>query len=233
VTALDYVVAALKEIGVLAAGEDAEANDAADALSALNRLLDQWAVERLNIYTIVRTTVPIVSGTGTYSIVGTATQPRPAFLDHVGYIDTSTDPDSEYLLQPITEDGWAGIAQKGLTGSIPSSWYYNPTFPNGTLTLYPAPTSATLQAVLYYPQAVAKLATLATTVSLPPGYERMLVKNLALELLPSYSRQADPALVQQAMEAKAAIKRINQRARDMSFGGVFGSGRGWSIYEGP
>lgn len=237
-TASEVIASSLKELGVLGAGETLPAEDASEGLIALNRLIDHWAAERLQIYTVTRTTWTIVASDGSYTVGSSAdvNVARPVFIDRVNFINTSTDPDTEYPLRQLTEDAYAGIALKALTGVFPQAWYYNPTYPTGTLTLWPVPTSATLQGALYAPAAVAQFAALTTSVSLPPGYERMLVKNLALELLPSYSRQPDPVLVAQAREAKETVKRVNRRPMDLSFdAGALGHGygrRAWNIRTG-
>lgn len=210
--------ASLTELNVLAAGEAASAVDGAQALATLNRLIDQWAAEQLMIYSITRTTWAIVSGTGTY-LVGTGAAvniARPVFVQTVRFQDTSTDPDTEYPLSALTDDGYQGLVLKALTSVLPTSYYYNPTYPSGTLTFWPVPTSSTLQGVIYASTAVTQFAGLTTTVSLPPGYERMIVKNLAVELAPSYPPLKVPdLLMRQAMESKATVKRANIRPADL------------------
>lgn len=57
----------LKQLGVLAAGENADANEVADAVDALRGLLAQWATERLYIYK-VQPIVINLTGTGTYTL---------------------------------------------------------------------------------------------------------------------------------------------------------------------
>ena len=180
--------------------------------------MDQWAAERLQIYVVTRTTWTISANDGQYT-VGTGANvsvARPVFIDHVNFIDTTPTPDQEYQLQPLTEDAWSKIAQKALTSTFPTYWYYSPTFPTGTLELWPVPTSSTLQGVLYAPQATAQFAALSTEISLPPGYSRMIVKNLAVELASSYGRAVTPELMQQAMDTKAVVKRANYRLSDLS-----------------
>jgi hypothetical protein len=237
-TVLDEVTAALKELGVLAANEVADAGQAEDGRLALNRLVDQWAAERLQIFTITRTTWTIATGVGTYTVGtgGTVNVARPVFLDHVNYIETSATPDLELQLSPLTDDAYAGLAVKALTATDPSAWYYNPTFPLGTLNLWPIPTSTTLLGALYAPQAVATFSALSTSVALPPGYERMIVKNLALEMAPGFiGLQVNPLLAKQAQDAVAVVKRVNRRLVDMSFpaDALIGGGGSWSIYTGP
>lgn len=239
-TVRDLVATALREIGVLAAGEPATADDAADGLSSLNRLVDQWAAERLQVYQVVRTTWTVVSGTGTYTVGsgGTVNVARPVYVDHVNVVDTSPNPDLELQLQPLTDDAWSRVPQKALQGALPTSWYYNPTYPLGTLKLWPVPTSSTLLGAIYAPEAVERFDDLNSAVALPPGYERMLVKNLALELCVGHQRKPEELLVVQAMESKEVVKRSNMRLSDLQFDGgalIQGGSRtyGYSILTGP
>ena len=230
----DIVTAALRELGVLASGEVATADEANSGLEELNRLVDQWAGERLLIYRVTRTTWTI-SATQNYTVGagGTVNVVRPVYLDHVNLIDTSTDPDQEIPLTPLTDDGWAAITQKAATSTQPTNWYYNPTFPLGTLSLWPISSSATLQGALYAPQQASEFASLEEVISLPPGYRRMLVKNLARDLAPSYDRPVHPELKEEAIESKATVKRNNRRLSDLSFdAAVLGGGGFFDIYTG-
>lgn len=214
---LDVITDALRELGVLAAGEVATADDANGGLLALNRLVDQWAAEELQIYQTTRTTWSIVSGTASYTLGtgGNINVARPVFIDHINFQNTGSSPTIEYQMSPLTDDAYSRIPIKTITAPFPTCYYYNPTYPTGTVTLWPVPTSSTLQGVLYAPQAVAEFTALTTAIALPPGYRRMLVKNLALELSPSYERPASRELSEQARESKSIVKRSNKRLADM------------------
>lgn len=234
--ARDLVTASLVDLGVLAAGETAQAGDATFALETLNRLMNQWAAEKLQSYTLTRTMWSITANDGDYTVGSGANVnvARPVHVDDVRFIDTSTDPDTEHPMDKLTEEAYAAISQKALTSVYPSKWYYNPTYPNGTLNLWPVPTSATLQGALYAWAVLGTFASLSTSVSLPPAYERMIVKNLAIELAPSYERSPNPLLIEQARDSKAAVKRSNSRLQDLSFdrGSLIQGGGpgGYSIY---
>jgi hypothetical protein len=218
VTVLDVITDALRELGVIAQGETATNYDADHGLSAINRLIDQWAAERMQIYAQTRTTWAIVSGTQVYTVGtgGTVNLVRPVFLDHIHYLNTGLATTTEFQLQPLTDDAWSKVPIKDLSSPYPTCWYYNPTFPLGTLTLWPNPSSATLTGVMYAPTAVAEFTALTTAISLPPGYRRMLVKNLALEMAPSFSREVSGMLAAQAADSLSAVKRSNKRMMDMS-----------------
>ena len=61
-----------------------------------------------------------------------------------------------------------------------------------------------------------EFATLSTVYAFPPGYERAIRANLALELAPMWDREPAAALVQRAMQSLVAIKRANRRTRTLS-----------------
>ena len=201
-------------------------------------MVDQWSTERMLVFAMVRATWAIVSGTGSYTVGagGAVNIPRPVYIDAVAFQDTSPTLTTEYKLSFYTDAAREGTVLKTLTSPFPTSWYYDPFFPLGTLVLWPTPTSTTLQGVIYYPQAVARFPLLTTTVSMPPGYEELLVTNLAIVLAASYSRQVDPSLRERAVNAKALVKRSNTRLVDLNFeaGSLVGNNRGtWDIRTGP
>ena len=235
-TALDLIKASLRDIGVLAAGETPAFDDSNDALSALNRLSDQWSAERLQMYTVTRETWTLVASQQQYTFgTGGDITTRPVYIENVNFIDTSQSPDAEYPLDRMTEQAWASIMYKAQTSDWPTVWYYNPVYPLGTLDFWPVPTSGTLEGAVYYWTPAATFANLDTAVALPPGYERMIVKNLALEISPSYGVQVHPQLAAQALDSVATVKRANKRIQDLSFdpGSLAGSQhRTYNIYQG-
>ena len=229
-TALDLVTSALKEIGILAASETAQAEDAADGLTRLNRFLDRLAADKLSIYSVVRTTATLTASQASFTVgpAGNVNMARPIFLDHVNFIDTSLDPDTEFQLPMLTEDAYAEIVLKAQTSTYPQAAYYSSTYPTGTLIPWPIPTSATLLWAVYAWTAVPQFAALSTSVSLPPSYEEMLVTNLALLLCPSYGVQPNPMLIKSATESLATLKRANRKLSDLGFelGAIIGSAAG-------
>jgi len=101
------IYAALQDLGVLAAGETPSAEDSTFALEALNRLVDQWAAERLMMYTITRKTWTITASDGEYTVGDGGDidiDPRPVHIEEVRLIDTSPTPDAEYPLARLTPD---------------------------------------------------------------------------------------------------------------------------------
>jgi len=118
----------------------------------------------------------------------------------------------------------------------PTKWYYNNAFASGLATLYlfPIPTSTTLTGAMYYPAPLTQFATFTETLVLPPGYQRMMIKDLAVEIAPAFNVQPSPLLMRQAMDARGVVKRGNVQMRDLSFdaGVLLGHGGDYSILEG-
>jgi len=218
-TVLDLVTASLRELGVLASGETAAAADSLEGLAALNRLVNAWKAERVFIYQLTATTKAVTPSDGTYTvgIGGDIAVLRPVHVDAVSIRDSVTTPPYEVPLRMMTDQDWAQLRIKTQTASQPQAAWYNRTYPLGTLELWPVPTSATLTIVLYAPEAVAEFAALSTAVSLPPGYERLIVKNLALELAPTYGVQPSPQLERQAQDALAVVLRANKVLQEQRF----------------
>lgn len=236
-TVLEHISDALTELGILADGEVPTAAQAAHGLRTLNRLVDQWKAERLQIHVIDRSGWGLVSGTSSYTVGtgGVVNIPRPMSIDHVSVLNTTQGTVGlEYPLHKLTEDERAAIPDKSLPGVLPQAWYYDTAYPLGILYFYPVPTSTTLLGFIYAPRAVSTFAAISTAVSLPPGYERLIVKGLAVELAPSYEKQLDPNLIRQAMDAKAVVKASNYKSSDLSFdaGALIGHGGGWDIRQG-
>lgn len=218
-TVLDLATDSLLELGVLAAGETAAAGDGAFALRALNRMVNAWKAERVFIYQTTRTEWTISANNGSYTVGsgGNVNILRPVKIDGISILETSATPDYETPLRIMTDADYRAITSKAQTSDQPEAAWYNLTYPLATIELWPVPTSATLRGVLYAPQAVDEFAAITTTVSLPPAYERMIVKNLALELAPAYRAEVSPLLLEQARDSLAVVLRANRRLVDMTF----------------
>jgi len=157
--------------------------------------------------------------------------PRPVVVEDVRIVDTSQSPDLELSLTMLTDQAWEAVPQKDLTNTWPTSWYYNPTFPYGTLQFWPIPTSTTLQGAIYVKTQISEFDALSSTVTLPPAYFRALVKNLALDLCPSYGKEPSGLLLKQAADSLASLKRANIKPMDLGFpgGALVGRRRGYDI----
>jgi hypothetical protein len=220
-TVNDLVADALREIGVIDAGEAPVYDDAMTGFRGLNRLIDGWKAQRFSLHEIVRTVWTIVASTASYTVGSGADidVSRPVLLNRVSYQDTSVSPYQERTLDMLTDDVYSRIMFKSQESELPRSWYYNPTLTTsgyGTLYLWPIPTATTLEGVMYAPKVIEKFTALSDDVQLAPGYEEYIVKKLAIRLAPQFGRVVDAELKEQAEEAHRILYAANKRLVEMT-----------------
>ena len=241
-TARQLIADSLKVLAVLDPSEAADAADNADAFRSLNSLIDGWGTQRQTIFTVTRSTYTLTANVGTFTIGtgGTFNQQRPLWISNAAYIVPDTDPDVEVPLWVLTDQQYAEQSIKDLSSTLPAWLYYNPTSPvaTGLGTIYVGPIQdQNVTLVLYWPTGVVQFADLTTEYILPPGYDRALRYNLAIELAPLFT--VSPGQMQLVMklaaDSLADIKRANTRLIDLSMDpGLVGRGPAlYNIYAGP
>ena len=67
-TAQTIINRALRLIGAIEAGETPTSDESADALEALNAMIESWQTERLFVYALVDTSFSMVAGDGSYTV---------------------------------------------------------------------------------------------------------------------------------------------------------------------
>ncbi len=211
-TGRDLVTASLRLIGAIAPGESLAASEATDGLSAFNRMISSWSTERLLVYSVVRETLVLTASDGDYTVgaSGNLNTTRPMGIEKATLIDTAQTPDAEYPLKLLSLAEWTAIVAKDVDG-LPTALYADEGYPQSTLYLYPRP-STTYTLALYSHKPMTELATLETVIALPPGYERALIYNFAVEIAPEYGKTVSDPVVMIATESKASLKRLNHRA---------------------
>ena len=208
-TAGDLINGALRLLGVLAEGETPSAETSADALNAMNQMLDSWNSERLAVYNTQDQTFnwPTDEITRTLGPTGDFVGNRPVLLEDSTYFrDPSTN--VSFGVKFINQQQYNGIAVKTVTSTYPQVIWVNMTMPNITMTIYPKPTR-TLEWHFISAAQLSQPATLATDIVLPPGYLRAFRYNLACEIAPEFGVEPSRQVQRIAMVAKRNIKRIN------------------------
>lgn len=213
------------EIGVLGAGETMSSAQAEYGLQKLNELIDEWGTQNLTMFAITRTTFPIVSGTGTYTVGPSGTVVsletgfvlvRPIYVPRVAFVDTTQANNPEYPLDFLDNDQYEQITFKDLQNSIPSVYYWQNTMPNATLKFWMVPTKAGLRGVIYAKTALVGYTTINTVLELAPGYRAALVINTALAMCGGYGIRINPLLLERAGRTLGNIKRTNFRGAQLN-----------------
>jgi len=212
-TAQTIVNDALREIGVLAESETPLSDMANNAFRALNRLMETLSNERSFAYSNTAIS-KVLAGQSSFTIAstgGTWTADRPIAIDSAIVTSNSVD----YPVAVIDSQEWDEITYKSSTGPFPDRVYYDATMPAGTLYVYPISTGATLK--LRTISVVNSFATLATTLSMPPGYEECLIKNLAVNIAPQYPGCIlSPLTIRQAASTLDKILSVNREIPELS-----------------
>lgn len=235
-TALQLITRAGTLAGIFAQGEVPSAADGQDALALLNGLVDGFATQRLALPASQREVFSFVTSQSTYTIGPSGADwvtTRPVSIDAMAVLSLTATPNFEIGMAPLDDQSYTALSIKGLTAPFPTYFYWNATFPNGSIFVYPTPTDAVnYQAVLYTPTQLSTFATLSTSVTMPPGYYRMLYYNLAQELAPAFARELSPVVAGLAAQSLADIKRINVEMLDLGPGAPLpGVGGIYSIYS--
>ena len=226
-TGRDIVRKALQKARVLVKSEEPDADEANDALDALNGMVSSWSNESLLVYARTWETFNVTGGVGEYTIGPSQTfnTVRPLFIVDAYVRLASID----YDLVVIPDEVYTGsIAYKPQQG-IPEFINYDNGYPSAKIRLWPVPSSAYTLFLLSEKQLTTF--TLDTVLSLPPGWERALVYNLAMEIAPDYGQEVDPNVLRIANQAKGNVKKAVARVRSMDVQ-PGPSGRKFNIYSG-
>jgi hypothetical protein len=206
ISAKMLITEALELLGVHDPGEDVSAGDLKSCLRSLNFMLDSWNTDSLSIYAHQSITYRL-TGVQTVTIGpgGDIDTARPVRFDEINI----KSGDFEWELQKYNVDQWARIVQKNFTAQFPRVYYPDAAFELTNINLWPIPLGSPLDLVLYVESQLAQITDVQTLYKMPPGYARALASNLAIEVAPKYQRTPPPALVADAAEAKANIRRVN------------------------
>lgn len=205
----EIINGSLRLIGALAEGEVPSAETSADALMAMNQMLDSWNTERLMIYNTIDQVFTWPSGqiTQTLGPTGDFVGLRPVALDDSTYYRDPTTGVS-YGIKFINQQQYNGIAVKTVTSTYPQVMWINMEYPDIQMTIYPKPTRA-LEWHFVSVQELAQPATLATELAFPPGYLRAFRYNLAREIAAEFGIDPPRTVSQIATVSKRNLKSQN------------------------
>ena len=211
-TALDLITSAMRKTGFLTMIETPDADVAADGLVMLNDLLDSWSTESLLIVSRSLETFNLSGGVGSYTIgVGATFDTVRPTLIVASYITFGT---TDYSQEIIDDTNFARITQKITQSSLPDYLNYDNAFPVATIKLWPVPsTSYTITLLTEKP--IITFAATTSTVSLPQGWKRAIIYNLAEEMAPEYGQPISGDVARIAKQSKIAIKRAITKNRTM------------------
>lgn len=196
-TARDMVTQAMRDIGVLASGEDPSADELSDGILRLNSMLKSYAAKGLNLW---RDT----DGAVTFA-EGVAVAPLPGALS-VSEARLVLDDDTDRLMTEWPRSDILSVPSRTATGE-PIVYAVITTTAGISMQLYPVP--ARDVTVRYsYARQTATVAEPSDTIDIPEMFQEAIWKLLSVRLAPTFGKtRADPATVQIVAQQAAELER--------------------------
>lgn len=206
-TAANLIKSSLRLIGAIASGETPTAAETQDALESLNHIIEDWSNEGFLIFERSMEEFTMSSGVGSYAIGDGATfdTERPHIIQGVNFKQAGHS--EEWQGKVYSTEEWHRICLKTLQTDLPQGIYYNPTYPNGTIHVWPVPKAAHAL-ILFSLKPITKIESSSDDIVFPPGYEKALRYELADDLADEYGTP-NPRLYEKAQKYKANIARTN------------------------
>lgn len=225
------IINSLIMLGAKAIGDTLTSAEQTHYLAKLNSMLESWSLERLWCYQVVEESKALTASDGVYTIGsgGDWDTARPTKIVQAFVRDSSN---YDYPVKVINADSYNSIVAKTTDGTYPEYLYYDGAFVAGlaTIYLYPEPSSGLTLYISSWKQ-LQTFATISTTLVLPPGYQRAIESNFAIEEAGGL-RDVPASVIKVARESKAAIKSLNIPDVFMSLDeGMIGGSR-YNIYTG-
>lgn len=209
-TASDLISLALRDTGAYGEGEALSAGDSADAFTTLQQLLALLQIDGLMVYAQVTSSFA-ATGALSYTVGtgGNVAITRPDKIDNAYWRSGTLD-------YPITMldsyEKYLDIVQKTL-GSDPQYAFYLPSYPLGTLYLYPQPSTGTVYITRL--EALPALTSITDTITLPPAYMLPIRYSLGEIFLMMFDLPANQKLERMAANARRLIGRNNLRINEL------------------
>ena len=222
-TAGDVITRALQLNGIHGPGKVPNDDDFATGLASLNSLVDSWRNDKLMCWAERVESITLAAGTSTYTVGpgGTLNTDRPVEIDGAYITQGAT---SYPILRQLSEQEYAAIGLKGATSSWPEAILFRPDYPLASIIVYPVPTmTTTLNIITRKP--FTGFSSITDNVALPPGWQKALEFNLAIDLAPMWQTQPPPLVMKGAVESLKGIKNSNLFAHpnrvDIDLGPMF------------
>lgn len=216
-TARDLITDAFREVDIIGDMAPLLDHHAAKGLRLLNTIIERWRLDRRLVYVVLidRHTLTANQASFTIGPSGDFLADRPIKITKGNIVITGGSIEERHPLEIIeTAEEWGNVSSPDDTGDSLSDYlFYQQTFPDGTLYLYPYPTLA-YDLELFTWKQLAKFKSLDHQFEFPDGYYDALMLSVAERLCIPYGVPLEVrSMIQDAAsEARADIKSINVQA---------------------
>lgn len=227
---------AMRDSGVLATGQTAQAQDVADLLLRLNMVIAQWNRRRWLVYRLVDTAFRC-TGQQSYTVGagGDFDIPRPDRLEaaYVRQLVPANPTPVDYPLEVIqSREEYAQITLKTLKASPPQSIWYDSGFPLGSVYPVTIPNSQ-YELHILTKEVLSTFVNTAQEIILPPEYEWALHTTLVNQLRAANRLPVDSYWIGQEKAAMKTIRSSNFQLGRLSMPAALSqvTGGNYNIYS--
>ncbi len=209
--AQDLITRSFYLAGIFSFNQAIPATELNNGLDTLNSMLDSWKADRLFDFSTELFEGTLGTGQREYTIgvSGDFIAQRPVCIDGAYVRMNGVD----YPMAQIDARLYDTLSLKTLSTSYPQYFFYNPTFPNGTLSVYPVPSNP-IQIFLRFARFISFFPTLETEVDFPPGYEHPILYSLASEFATLYGNPRQD-IEDKAQKLIANLKKNNIHVEEL------------------
>lgn len=196
---------AFQKSGIMVGTQQPTSDEANDALDALNAMLSSWSNDSMLIYARTWETFNLVGGQSKYQIGPGApdfntVRPIDILSSHI--IITGQ---SNYNVAVLNDEAFNEAIRLPSAPGLPKWINYDNAYPVANIRLWPVPTTA--WQIFILTEKILSQFLLNDAFDLPPGWERALIFNLAIEIASDYEQTPPAATVKIAGESLALIKK--------------------------
>lgn len=219
-----FAYQAARDLGCLREGQTLSTDLMEDILAAANQWLDQLLTDQLMIPASPAQAFTLTSGVYQYTIGPNELAPnftaaRPTEIIDANIILNTTNPVLRTPLEIINVDQWSDIPIQNLQNALPTRLYYEKSFNiltgSARIFLWGAPLQNYGLELFSWDQSVLRaFPDLTTAFIYPPGYQRMIRKNLAVEIAPLMTMHSKSARMDRPLAPPADMLRLVMKQAD-------------------
>ena len=222
ITGNDLVEEILVEAGVNAPGDSLPSAKVTQVLNQVNRMIESWSLENIMIVANVLEDFALTAGQAeyTYGDGGDFDSERPITIKDSTFVRVGN---TDYSVKYYDLDIYRSRSDKSESGT-PQIISYSDEYPLGKVFLWPTP-NTTDSIYLEVSKELTSFTDKTTSVNLPPGFERALIKNGAIEILNSFGKTVSRELATIAEKSLDAIRNNNKQPQKLAmseFSGMVG-----------
>ena len=205
---------ALLEINAISADDTPGAPIFAHAQRKLNRILKSWQAAGFNLWRDTEGSITLVASQASYTMGGTSPDVsyRPLRISSIRYRDANS---KDRPLTPIlSRQEYFDLPEKSASG-VPTSFYYDPGRDQGTLYIWPVPSSVTIETLkLTYSRTFEDMDANANNPDIPQEWLHALVLTLAAEMCTPVFPDSPQLLATTKARAEAAVEEARMWDRE-------------------